>query len=530
MLQKGQLTTEWVLGIPGHQATLTKTALLRKSGYDIEQFSYAADHDFLFRLNKEGCVFHHTNLTIAVYTSGGFSWQNRAECMREQWQIARKYGLRKLVDKFYRKPLRQIKKDQSRIPLFFSKEWYFQEACFGGWMRWLLKSGDIIFKTEKPSIFLLCFQARSFLSDNVLNVELNGLSFINRPLSDRYCFFGPMRVELDRRVHKLNLTSKNESKTLSLYDPRPVGISVKNFIIMEDSLAAKLTMWAAKLSYWFTPKFLGDQKSSSNMARFLNTLRSMRTYAVIWRSGLFSSKYYRNRYYNEINGDAIKPLLHYIRRGACERKNPNPFFDTGYYLDQNPDVAASGVNPLYHYITSGAKEGREPSPYISMTEYMEINPNIDPHRINPLRHYLDTIEQGQIKNGNLAPLKNFQEERPCVSLDSPSSHPPRRMAREDIISGNNEFIYNIKQNSNPEKVYLLQNRGKILENFQKDHYLGGVYEEIIRAFYTNYLQRGDLAVDCGAEIGHHTFPLAKIVGSKGLVYAIDARSESIAQI
>lgn len=37
-----------------------------------------------------------------------------------------------------------------------------------------------------------------------------------------------------------------------------------------------------------------------------------------------------------------------------------PFFDSEYYLRNNPDVASAGVNPLLHYLRAGRREGRLP--------------------------------------------------------------------------------------------------------------------------------------------------------------------------
>lgn len=255
MLEKGQLTNEWVKGIPGHQATMTRTLLLRKTRYDIKRFSYASDHDFLFKMSKAGCNFHHTDLTIAVYTSGGFSWQNAADCMCEQWHIARKYGSRRLVDKFYKKRIKHAQKEQNLLHSFFFR-------------------------------------------------------FITQGLKNRFT------------------------------------------------------------------------------VKLLHTLHLLKTYVVIWKSGLFSSRYYSTQYPETSRGMIKTPLRHYILRGANNRKNPNPLFDTGYYLDRNPDVAECGINPLYHYIICGAKEGREPSPHISMAEYLEQNPDLDPKKINPLWHFI----------------------------------------------------------------------------------------------------------------------------------------------
>lgn len=387
MLRKGQLTNEWVKGIPGHQATLTRTSLLRKSGYDIERFSYASDHDFLFRMSKAGCTFHHADLTIAVYISGGFSWQNAADCMREQWRIARKYGPRRLVDQFYRKRIRHAKEEQDLLYSSFSEEWHPQEACFGGWMRWLPRTGYIKFQVEKSGEHLIHFQACSLLPDNTLTVESEGQVIFHGELSTKFSFFGPKQVAFEEGEHGFHFTSENEPSIPSLADPRLLGLAVKNFSVVEATSAARFRILLARFCSWFTNLVPGWLKSRFT-AKFLHTLHLLKTYMIIWKSGLFSSKYYRKQY-PETSGDEIKkPLQHYILKGAKERRNPNPLFDTGYYLDRNPDVAACGINPLYHYIICGAREGREPGPHISMAEYLEQNPNVDPKRINPLWHFM----------------------------------------------------------------------------------------------------------------------------------------------
>lgn len=52
------------------------------------------------------------------------------------------------------------------------------------------------------------------------------------------------------------------------------------------------------------------------------------------------------------------PVLHYLTTGWLEGRDPSPRFSTSYYLEANPDVAASNQNPFYHFLTSGRAEGR----------------------------------------------------------------------------------------------------------------------------------------------------------------------------
>ena len=57
----------------------------------------------------------------------------------------------------------------------------------------------------------------------------------------------------------------------------------------------------------------------------------------------------------------IDDFVHYLTVGVSERRDPNPLFDTGFYLATNPDVDMAGVDPLLHYLLRGAALGRDPS-------------------------------------------------------------------------------------------------------------------------------------------------------------------------
>lgn len=68
--------------------------------------------------------------------------------------------------------------------------------------------------------------------------------------------------------------------------------------------------------------------------------------------------------------------------------NPDPLFNTAYYLAHNPDVAAAHINPLLHYENNGWKEGRNPSAGFNTRAYLAANPDVSAAAINPLSHYL----------------------------------------------------------------------------------------------------------------------------------------------
>ncbi|MEM5390167.1 hypothetical protein VSR68_42750, partial [Paraburkholderia phymatum] len=69
---------------------------------------------------------------------------------------------------------------------------------------------------------------------------------------------------------------------------------------------------------------------------------------------MFDTDWYLERY-PDVAAAGINPLVHFITSGAREGRDPHPLFDTDWYLERYPDVAAAGINPLVHFITSGAR-------------------------------------------------------------------------------------------------------------------------------------------------------------------------------
>lgn len=85
---------------------------------------------------------------------------------------------------------------------------------------------------------------------------------------------------------------------------------------------------------------------------------SARQIYAIRRSGLFDIGWYLEQN-ADVAESGLDPILHYVRYGAVEGRDPAPWFSTSAYVQANPDVASSSINPLYHYIRFGIAEGRE---------------------------------------------------------------------------------------------------------------------------------------------------------------------------
>lgn len=86
-----------------------------------------------------------------------------------------------------------------------------------------------------------------------------------------------------------------------------------------------------------------------------------RDYRLISKSSLFNQEYYLKSN-PDVAESNINPILHYLKYGGSEGRNPSPVFNSTYYLKSNPDVSESGMNPLVHYLRYGKNENRSPLP------------------------------------------------------------------------------------------------------------------------------------------------------------------------
>ncbi len=98
-------------------------------------------------------------------------------------------------------------------------------------------------------------------------------------------------------------------------------------------------------------------KLSGVTRKFKQRLHTRRDRELIASSKLFDREWYLKR-----NPDVlvakVDPLLHYLRHGGFEGRDPGGAFSSSWYLAQNLDVLQAGVNPLVHYLRYGEREGR----------------------------------------------------------------------------------------------------------------------------------------------------------------------------
>lgn len=122
---------------------------------------------------------------------------------------------------------------------------------------------------------------------------------------------------------------------------------------------------------------------------------------VIRGSGLFLEDWYL-REYGKLGGEYTDPVAHYYFVGWKEGKNPNPYFDSAWYLEQIGRTVADGFCPLLEYIRSKDKLPTS----LGFDSHM-YSIRYQPDGRDPLEHYID---QGVEEGFSTFPEKlNFQQ-------------------------------------------------------------------------------------------------------------------------
>ena len=113
----------------------------------------------------------------------------------------------------------------------------------------------------------------------------------------------------------------------------------------------------------------------------------------------FSSSWYLNTY-EYVNEMKVNPLVHYLRYGKEEGCYPNlegsdlalirssRLFDEVWYVANNPDIAQTNMDPLLHFLRYGGFNGRDPSADFSSNLYLTAYQDVRSSGINPLVHFL----------------------------------------------------------------------------------------------------------------------------------------------
>lgn len=61
--------------------------------------------------------------------------------------------------------------------------------------------------------------------------------------------------------------------------------------------------------------------------------------------------------YSDVKSSGMDPILHFLRYGDLERRNPSPFFCTTCYILKNPEITQEKICSLVHWVKEGIPNG-----------------------------------------------------------------------------------------------------------------------------------------------------------------------------
>jgi hypothetical protein len=129
-----------------------------------------------------------------------------------------------------------------------------------------------------------------------------------------------------------------------------------------------------------------------------------------WEEGRDPSPDFSTNFYveNYPDADGTNPLVHYVAIGRLEQRKTksdlvpakefpefirevvSAKFDAAFYRANNPDIVEKGLDPLTHFLEEGWKQGRDPEAGFSVTHYLKSHPDVAETGVNPYYHYLIT--------------------------------------------------------------------------------------------------------------------------------------------
>jgi hypothetical protein len=109
-------------------------------------------------------------------------------------------------------------------------------------------------------------------------------------------------------------------------------------------------------------------------------------YDLASSSPYFDPQHYLQQLAGEAPGNAL--LRHFLQHGLQAGHTPNPFFDSVWYAEHNPDAPSDPYFALRHFITQGDIEGRAAGPGFDGARYRARYTDVKDSGIPPLRHYL----------------------------------------------------------------------------------------------------------------------------------------------
>jgi hypothetical protein len=182
--------------------------------------------------------------------------------------------------------------------------------------------------------------------------------------------------ETTRRKNLETLLSWSQGQVLELATRRPSGrITALNALGAVSRMVATAVRSAGHRA-----------RALAEVFRIAAVPSRLRDFILIEASGLFDEAYYLERN-PDVAASGVPALVHFVLAGERDGSDPHPLFSTAYYASQVSDLAG-GSNALRHYLTRGWRTGCAPHPLFDPAYYLTSYPDVAATGASPLEHFI----------------------------------------------------------------------------------------------------------------------------------------------
>jgi hypothetical protein len=174
------------------------------------------------------------------------------------------------------------------------------------------------------------------------------LEKVNDGIASQRAALSAVQTQLAPKAEQLNQLSRRFSQLASRFNSvvSQMALSEARRSLNSGRLLARTCLQ----EFWLA--------TTHRRSKLLHDRRqTLRTLDLVASSQYFDSAWYLEEYPDVASANE-NPVLHYVRYGATQSRNPGPNFDAQWYRNSYSDVSAAGVNPLLHYLEFGYREGR----------------------------------------------------------------------------------------------------------------------------------------------------------------------------
>ena len=246
------------------------------------------------------------------------------------------------------------------------QDWQFSVETMGAGWRHVSAKDTIIFKRRRDNSLVTESRTRQAIVRELPPMAIDAIDALGAP-HNRKPQTEPARPAL---IEMQRESAAPQSKSLLTKVSRRLGFSQPEPVVQESPQAPLKTPPPPSEPFPHTGKTLAQRVHYARYHADPDPARDLEGYDRVAQA--MDLEFYLSTYPDLAQARKVDPVGHYIRKGAEENRNPQPYFGTRQYLDRYPEAEDDPAGPLNHYLTKGAAQGHITVPFKRFEEMAAI--------------------------------------------------------------------------------------------------------------------------------------------------------------